>query len=208
MKNFLSGLKSIFKKYFIAGAVVLIPIIGTLWILKTLILWVDELFASFIPGRLQPESLFGWNVPGLGLAITVALILVTGVLTRLYMGNKLIQWGDRLIQKIPFGRGIYTALKQFLKTVASQDNTSFKRPVLVEFPAQGTYTIGFITGQSFIPSKDLQDKKMVSVFIPTTPNPTSGFLTLVEESRLIPLSISTEKAFKTIISGGVGSRED
>ena len=208
MKNFFSGLKIIFKKYFIAGAVVLIPIVGTLWILQTLILWMDGLFTSFIPRSFQPENLFGLEVPGLGLAITVALILLTGVLTRLYMGNKLIQWGDQFIQKIPFGRGIYSALKQFLGTMASEESNSFKKAVLVEFPTQGTYTIGLVTGQSFVPSKDMPGKKMVSVFIPTAPNPTSGYLTLVEESRLIPLSISTEKAFKTIISVGVGSKED
>ena len=180
-------MKTLFKKYFVSGALVLIPVFGTLWIIKTLVVWIDNFFASFIP------STFYGNIPGLGLVLAIVLILVVGILTRLYVGKTLIAWGDRLIRRIPFGSSVYTALKQFLHTLASQESGTFKRVVLVEFPNPGVKMIGFITNV-------VLDGR-VSVFIPTSP-PTTGFLAMVEESKLIPLNISTEQAFKIIISAG------
>jgi len=186
--------KTLFKKYFIAGALVLAPLVGTIWIIKTFILWMDGLFAAFFPARL---------FPGVGFLLTIALILLTGVVTRLYFGKLLLHWGERLIAKVPFGSNIYKALKQFINTVAAGGGASFSKVVLVEFPNPGVLTIGFVTQAAIqIPNQD-PAKKWVSVFIPTTPNPTTGFLAMVEESKLTPLNMSAETAFKMIVSAGV-----
>lgn len=206
MQSFFSGLKTLFKKYFVAGALVFIPIVGTIWILKTLILWTDGFLTSIIPQRLQPEALIGWHIPGLGLVITFSLILLVGVLTRVYIGKKLLDWGDAIIRKIPFGRGIYSAIKQFMSTVVSQNSSSFKQAVLVEFPTHGSWMIGFVTGSSS-PDENSKDD-LTNVFIPTAPNPTSGFLVFVQNEKLKPINMSVDRAFRTIISVGVVSKDD
>ncbi len=196
-------MRQFFKKYFTAGIIALLPIAGTLWLLKVLILSAEEFFRSFIPPQFLPENHFGFDIPGLGILFAIIFILLVGLLTRLYIGRRLFNIGDRLFGRIPLGRGIYSAIKQFLGTITGEERKSFRQVVLVEYPSPGLHALGFFTGYA---SGEVQAKtkvKVANVFIPTTPNPTSGFLLMVPESKLIHLEMSVEDAFKFIVSGGV-----
>lgn len=183
------------KQHFGAGLLVLIPIAVTVWVLQTIILWCEGVFETLVPIAWRPLTLFGYNVPGVGLIFTFLLILFAGVLTRLYFGRKLLGWGDRIIQKIPLGRGIYTSVKQLLNALMISGGKNFHRVVLVEFPREGSHMIGFVTGEN-------PAAKTLHVFVPTTPNPTSGFLLILSPDRVKTLNMSVERAFKLIVSGG------
>mgnify|MGYP001600979765 CR=1 FL=1 len=196
-------LKKKFKGYLLAGTIVLLPLIGTLLILKTIIIWADELIISLLPDRIQPNVLLGYSIPGIGLIVTFVVILAVGVLTRLYFGRKLVQIGDSIISKIPLARGIYSAIKKLMATVMGKDSDRFKSVVAIEFPRKGLWSIGFVTGDAINVVQSFEERKYVNVFVPTTPNPTSGFLVMSPKEELKPLSISIESAFKLIISGGI-----
>lgn len=190
------------KQQFSAGLLVLIPIAVTVWVLKTIILWCEGIFETLVPAAWRQLSLFGYPLPGVGLIFTFLLILFIGVLTRLYFGRKLLALGDRIIHKIPLGRGVYSSVKQFLNALISASGKNFRQVVLVEFPRPGSYMIGFVTGTgAAILQKNIKDPS-VNVFIPTAPNPTSGFLLVVAEAQVTYLDISPEQAFRLIVSGG------
>ncbi len=196
MKNFL-------KKSFVAGLIVLLPIAGTLWLLKVIIFWAEDFFESFLPGRFHPEVLLGYNIPGIGFLIAILLVLLTGMLTRLYVVKKLISLGDKTFSRIPFGKTIYSAIKQFLATITGEGKKTFRKVVLTEFPSPGTYAIAFVTGDTRGAAADQSSEKMVNIFLPTTPNPTSGMLVMVPKDQVIPLSMSVEDGIKLIVSGGI-----
>ncbi|KAB2839240.1 DUF502 domain-containing protein, partial [bacterium] len=124
-----------------------------------------------------------------------------------YLGRKLVEMGDRLFDRIPLGRGIYKAIKQFLNTVAGDSEKSFRRVVLVEFPSPGTYVLGFVTGVASGEVQAKTEEQVLNVFVPTTPNPTTGFFFMMPERKLTPLSMPVEDAFKLLISGGVVVKE-
>ncbi|MBI4124994.1 MAG: DUF502 domain-containing protein [Deltaproteobacteria bacterium] len=180
------------KQHLGAGLLVLIPIVATVWVLKIIILWCEGIFETLVPAAWRSITLFGYPVPGVGLIFTFLLVLFAGVLTRLYFGRKLLALGDRIIQKIPFGRGIYSSVKQLLHALMATER-GFRQVVLVEFPKAGSHMIGFVTSER---------KETLHVFIPTTPNPTSGFLLLVDRDKVKPLEMSVDQAFKLIVSGG------
>ncbi|MBU4484692.1 DUF502 domain-containing protein [bacterium] len=209
MKKIFTALKVLFKKYFIAGALALLPIAGTVWLLKVIILTTDNFFTSFIPKPFRPETLIGYDIPGLGVIFALFFVTLVGVITRLYFGKVLVKFGDQILGKIPLGRGIYRGLKQFVNTIFIKDekNKRFRRSVLVEYPKKGTYVIAFVTGDCQKKIQDTQAEHLIYVFVPTTPNPTSGFLLVVPEKETIPLDMSTEEAFKLLISGGIVTSE-
>lgn len=195
-------MKSFIKKYMIAGILVVVPVVATIWVLKTLIVWLDGLPYSFLPYGLQPETIIGFRIPGIGLFLTIALILLAGVLTRVYIGKKLIGMGDKIFERLPFGRAIYQATKQVLQSTLNQGAQKSRRVVLVEFPKTGSHALGFLTGKWRDPHDPLaKDKTMV--FVPTAPNPTSGFLLFVDDSSIVNTNLSPEEATKLIISGGL-----
>ncbi|MCE9624277.1 MAG: DUF502 domain-containing protein [Deltaproteobacteria bacterium] len=189
-----------------AGILTLLPIAGTIWLLKVLILTAEDFSRSFIPQRFHPEQILGHDIPGIGLLLALVVILITGMFTRLYLGKKLVALGDKIFDRIPLGRGIYKAIKQFLNTIAGDSEKTFRRVVMVEFPTQGSYMIGFVTGAASGETQLKTEEKVFNVFVPTTPNPTTGFLFLMPERKLTPLEMSVEDAFKLIVSGGVVGR--
>lgn len=199
----LQGLKTIFKKYMIAGTAVLVPLIGTYLILKFIILSIDNMAISLLPLRFQPQQIFGQYIPGLGLIATLILILFMGLLTRLYIGRMLMSMGDAIISKIPLGRGIYSGMKQFVATIISGRKDKFKGVVAIEYPRKECWVIGFLTSDSMKCVQDLSDDTMVNVFVPTTPNPTSGYLAIIPKRDVRHLDIGVDEAFKIIISGGI-----
>ncbi len=195
-------MQSFFKKYFVSGALVLVPIIITIWILRGLILWCEDFFTAIIPVSLRPINLFGFEIPGLGLLFTLLLIFLTGIVTRLYIGAKLLHAWDRIINRIPFGRTLYHAIKQFMDTVVASKQQSFRQVVMVEFPTKGNFMIGFITQESSQILKEQTGPNAVNVFVPTSPNPTSGFLIVALRDNIKQINMTPEQAFKLILSGG------
>jgi uncharacterized membrane protein len=195
-------MKSLFKKYFLAGLAVILPLVITYLILKFLIVSADQLIMSLLPEQLQPQKIFGREILGLGFIVTLVLILVTGFLTRLYIGRKLMRLGDWFISKIPVGAGIYSAMKQFMSTFISDKEQQFKNVVIVEYPRKDSWVLGFVTKNPQKHILNIDDREWLTIFIPTTPNPTSGFLIMVPAEDTRAVEISIDEAFKFIISGG------
>lgn len=195
-------IKQVFKRYFGAGLLVFVPLILTLLILKWIIHYADSFLMDFLPDAVLPINLFGFHVPGLGLVATILLILFIGFLTRVYIGKKLIHWGERLVARIPVGRSLYSGIKQFMQTFFSE-NSQFKGVAVVEFPRKDSWVLAFITGDVAPQLQAAQpEKKWLNVFIPTTPNPTNGFWIMVPENEVYLVDVSIDYAFKLVISGG------
>jgi uncharacterized membrane protein len=200
-------LKKKLKQIFLTGLAVTIPIGLTLYILFFLIDIMDGLL-KIIPVRYHPDTLLGIHIPGLGIIVTLALITIAGLVTTSYVGYKIVQSGEDLVDRIPFVRNIYQAIKKISDSMFMDKRSSFKKVVLVEFPRKGVYTIGFVTG---VPSGEIRKKagqNCISVFLPTTPNPTSGYLIIVPEDELVPMDMSVEEALTFIISVGIVTPSD
>ncbi len=194
-------MKSVIKKYFLTGLLVLIPLFLTGSILLTLFNWTDRVL-GLIPRVYRPEELLGFPIPGLGLILTVAIIFVIGGLVANVIGRKLVATGERILEKIPFLRWFYFSSKQIIEAVFMSTQDSFRRAVLLEYPRKGLYSIGFITGES-IGQLEESVPRSFTVFVPTTPNPTSGYLIVVPQAETIPLDWSVDEAFRVIVSAGV-----
>jgi len=202
----LSKIKDIIKRNFLAGILVLVPISFTIYVVLLIFRTVDKLL-NYLPPKYNPETYLPFHIPGLGFILAAILIFITGFLARNYIGNKLIQLWENIVNKIPFIRGIYLAAKQLMESVFSKADKNFKQVVLVEYPRKGVYALAFTTGITRGEVQEKTKKKVVNIFVPTTPNPTSGFYLLVPEEELIFLDISVEDAFKLIISGGIVTPE-
>ncbi|MBK1990436.1 DUF502 domain-containing protein [Sphaerospermopsis aphanizomenoides BCCUSP55] len=200
-------LKQDLKNDLIAGLLVVIPLATTIWLTITIASWVVN-FLTQIPKQLNPfDGLHPIlvNVLNLlvGLAVPLLSILVIGLMARNIVGKWLLDFGERLLQAIPLAGQVYKTLKQLLETILKDSNGKFRRVVLLEYPRRGIWAIAFVTG---VMSSDIQtkmSKPMLSVFIPTTPNPTTGWYAVVPEDEAINLSMSVEEAFKIIVSGGI-----
>lgn len=195
-------MKKKIKNYFLAGLLLLLPISLTIYILSLILSLMDGLI-NLLPQWLQPETYIGFKIPGLGLVLTLVVVLLVGVLAKSYLVRKLVEFGEKILGGIPLVRGIYISIKQFAQTVFSENNKNFKRVVLVEYPRKGMYTLAFVTGVSEGEVQQKTRRKVINIFVPTTPNPTSGFYLMVPEDDVIYLEMSVERAFKQIISGGI-----
>jgi uncharacterized membrane protein len=199
--------KNKLKKIFITGLAIIIPVGLTLYILTFLIDMMDNLL-KIIPFRYQPETLLGFRIPGLGVIVTVVLIFVCGLVAKSYLGYKIVSSGESLVDKIPFVRSIYQSIKQVSDSMFADRRSGFKKVVLVEFPRKGIYTVGFVTGK---PGPEIQSEvglTCISVFLPTTPNPTSGYLVIVPEDDLLQVDMTVEEALTYIISVGIVTASD
>ena len=190
------------KNVFLAGLAVTVPIGLTIYILFFLIDLMDGLL-RVIPTALHPETLLGVRIPGLGAIATVALIFLAGLVTTSYAGARFFRLAETLVERIPLVRGIYVAIKQIVQTMVSKEGQSFKRVVLVEFPRPGLHTVAFVTGTVTGELRRKTGGRSISIFVPTTPNPTSGYYMIVPEDRVTDLEMTVEEAFKLIISGGM-----
>lgn len=191
------------RTYFISGLLIWIPILVTLLVIKFL---VDILSKSLLllPANLQPDFLFGIHIPGVGVVLTLLIILGTGLLAGNFLGRRLMDMGDQLFGRIPLVRSVYTGVKQVTETLFTPGGQSFRKVLLVEFPHSGVWSIAFQTGEG---AKEIDaalgEDSMVSFFIPTTPNPTSGFLMMAPRSKVIELDMTVDQALKFVISLGV-----
>ena len=197
-------LRTNLKNYFFTGLLVILPIFITVYVILFLIRGMDAIL-KFIPVKYLPETYLHIHIPGLGLIFVVILVFAVGLLARNIVGRKIVHLGENIVDRIPLVRILYAGVKQLLETIFLQKTDAFKRVALVEYPRRGTYVIGFITGESKGEVQDKTDKNMINVFIPTTPNPTSGFYMLIPDDELVVLDMSVEDAFKLIISGGIVS---
>jgi len=186
------------RAQFITGILIVVPIGAAILILRWLFFAIDNI--------LQPvaESLLGYTIPGLGLGITIVLIYLAGVVATNVIGRRLIRYGESLLARVPLFRYLYTGIKQILQSFATPDEGGFLQVVLVEFPKKGMRAIGFVTSESRVESGE----KLLSVFIPTSPNPTSGYLEIVRENDIIKTNISIDDALKMVLSAGKVSLQE
>lgn len=192
-------MRSRLRRYFIAGLIVILPFAVTLNVL----LWALRLLDGLLGQLFVP--LVGRSVPLLGLAVLLLLIIATGMLATNVLGRRLVGWFDRLMLRIPMARSIYAATKQLSDSLFQQRRAAFRRPVLIEWPRRGLYTVGFVTGESKGETQAKTPERVLNVFVVSTPNPTTGFLVLVPEDQVRPLEMSVEDALKLVMSGGIVS---
>lgn len=203
----MKGFRTILKNYFLTGLLVILPIFITGYVIWFFIKAMDT-FLKYIPVKYLPETYLDIYIPGLGLILAIILILAVGVLTRNIAGRKVLQFWDNLVDRIPLARILYSSVKQLLHAFLYQNSDAFQRVALIEYPRRGIYVLSFITGESRGEIQEKTNKKMINVFVPTTPNPTSGFYILVPEEDLTVLDMSVEDAFKLLISGGLVSPDE
>jgi len=190
------------RKYLIAGLLVWLPLAATVVIIKLVIDLLDKIIL-LLPVDYRPESLFGFSVPGFGLILAIGVLILTGMLAANLLGRQLVKLWEGILSRIPIVRNIYNAVKQISSTVLTSQGKSFRKVVLAEYPRKGIWSIGFLTNENVaLDCRDLQ-AEMVAVFLPTTPNPTSGFILMFAKDDLIELDMSVEEGFKFIISIGV-----
>jgi len=193
---------STLRRYFVAGLLVWIPLGITLWVLKLLVDLMDQSLL-LVPEAYQSDRLFGFHLPGLGIFLTVAIVLATGALAANFLGRKVLKLGDSTLSRIPIVRSIYGGVKQISDTLFSPEGKAFRRAVLVRYPHQGAWTVALVTGT---PQHEVATKlgtEQISVFVPTTPNITAGFFLIVPRTETIELEMSVDAALKYIISMGV-----
>jgi uncharacterized membrane protein len=189
------------RRYLIAGLLVWMPIGVTVFIFRILLGLMDRSLA-LLPPQYRPEA-FGLDIPGLGVILTVLVLLVTGLLTANIAGRRLVEFSERLLSRIPLIRTVYSASKNFAEVVFSPTNDSFKRVLLIEYPRRGIYSLAFQTSADLGEVQARTGEEMLCVFVPTTPNPTSGFIIMVPRREAITLDMDVEAALKMIISLGV-----
>ncbi|MDU0809809.1 MAG: DUF502 domain-containing protein [Burkholderia sp.] len=194
--------KTTLKSVFLTGLLILVPLVITLWVLCFIIGIMDQTLSLLLPKSWQPDRLFGFHLSGAGAALTFAISCIIGLATQNFVGQKFFSWWNSIVCHIPIVGSIYMSIKQVSDTLLSSDNT-FCEAVLVEYPRCGSYTIAFLIG---VPSKNITNHlngEHVSVYIPTTPNPISGFFLMIPKNEVIKLSISVDDALKYIVSMGV-----
>lgn len=191
------------KKYFITGVLIWLPLGATVWVLNLLISTMDKSLL-LIPQEYAPEHLLGvdYHIPGIGTILTLFVIFFTGLLTANFVGQKVVQLWEAILHKIPVVKSIYSSVKQVSDTIFSSSGQAFSRAVLVEYPRRDLWTIAFVTGQ---PGGEVANhlEDHISIYVPTTPNPTSGFFLIVPKKDTIELKMSVDSALKYIISMGV-----
>jgi uncharacterized membrane protein len=190
------------RKYFLTGVLIWIPLVITLWVLNLIVTTMDSTLL-LLPESLQPKSWLGFNIPGLGVVLTLVVVLLTGVFAANIIGQRLVQVGESLLARIPVVKTIYNSVKQVSDTLFSSQGQAFRKALLVQFPHSETWTVAFLTGT---PSGEVAEKlagDRISVYVPTTPNPTSGFFLIVLRSNVVELDMSVDEALKYVISIGV-----
>ena len=190
------------KKYLITGLLIWIPLVITLWVLNLVVTTLDQVLL-LLPDNLRTEHWLGLHVPGLGVLLTVAIVLVTGVAAANFIGARLVQFWHGILHRIPVVNSIYSSVKQVSDTLFSSSGQAFRKALLVRWPHEGMWTIAFLTGT---PGGDVArhlEGDYVSVYVPTTPNPTGGYFVMLTRADVIELEMSVDQALKYIISMGV-----
>ena len=208
-KNERGGIGKALKKYLITGVLVWLPIVVTVWVLTYIINASDQLI-NLIPSRWRPENYTGFKIPGLGVIVAVVVLFVTGVFAANVLGRKILEGWDSLLGRIPVVKSIYSSVKKVSESLLSDNGRSFKTPVLVPFPQPDIWTIAFVSGSiPGVVQKSLSETETyVSVYVPTTPNPTGGYYIMVKQSDIRELDMSVDDALKYVISLGMVMPDD
>ncbi len=194
--------KGFFRRYFITGFAVFVPIALTIYIIKVVVIKLDTVF-RFLPPKFHPDTYLPFHVPGLGLLATLFLILIIGLLAKNFFGREIVRWIEGIFKNIPLVRVVYTAIAGFIKALFSDNSEAFRQAALVEFPRKGIYSMGYVVGESDSELFPGLGPDYVKMFIPTTPNITTGFFILVKKDQVRPIDVNPQEAFKIIISAGV-----
>jgi uncharacterized membrane protein len=195
---------SALRKWFLAGLLVIVPVAVTVAVLQWVIGTLDSTL-QILPQEWHPDRLIGFHIPGFGVLLTLAILLIAGAIVSNFVGRKLMVWGDQMVTRIPVVRSIYSSVKQVSDTLFSPGGNAFRTAVLVQWPRPDVWTIGFVTGS---PGGDVTNYlvgEYVSVYVPTTPNPTGGYFVMLRKSDCIELKMTVDEALKYVISMGVVS---
>jgi uncharacterized membrane protein len=189
------------RRYLVAGMLVWLPILATLWVITFIVSLMDSILL-WLPVHYRPEALIGFPIPGLGIVVALVVLIVTGLLVTNLIGRRLVRYWDGIIRRIPLVRSIHGGVKSFAESVFSQSN-SFRKVVMIEYPRAGVWSIGFITSENVAELAAKTGVQHACVYIPTTPNPTSGFIVMVPATQVVELEMSVDSAMKMIITCGV-----
>ncbi len=191
------------RAYFLTGILITAPLLITCYVAWLFIGFVDAKVNPLIPLKYNPETYLPFAIPGLGLIVLVVVLTIIGAITAGFFGKLWLRFTEQLLNRMPVVRNIYSAVKQILETVLAQQSNAFREAVLVEYPRRGLWAIAFITGRTEGEVQNVTEEECINIFLPTTPNPTSGFLLFVPKKDLVSLNMSTEEAIKMVISGGI-----
>jgi uncharacterized membrane protein len=192
------------KRYLIAGLLVWVPLGITIWVMHWLVTTLDQTLL-LVPEALRPEALVGFHIPGLGVVLSFLILFGTGAIAANFFGQRLILAWESILGRIPFVKSIYSSVKQVSDTLLSDSGNAFRKALLVEFPHEGSWTIAFLTGTPAPAVAEHLTEEHLSVYVPTTPNPTSGYFIIVPRSRVRELDMTVDEALKYVISMGVVS---
>ena len=198
---------SALRKWLFTGLLVIVPGVITIAVLNWIVGTLDQTL-QILPGAWHPDKLLGFHIPGFGVLLTLLILLVVGATACNFAGRKLVQWGDRLVSRIPVVRSIYSSVKQVSDTLFSESGNAFRTAVLVQWPREGVWTVAFITGTPGGEVAAYLRDEFVSVYVPSTPNPTGGYFVMVRKSDCVELDMSVDAALKYIISMGVVAPSD
>jgi putative FmdB family regulatory protein len=190
------------RKWLFTGLLVIVPGVITAWVLHWIVSTLDQTL-QILPEAWQPDRVLGVHVPGFGVVLTLAILLVVGAIASNFAGRKLVQWGDALVHRIPVVRSIYSSVKQVSDTLFSENGNAFRKAVLVQWPREGVWTVAFVTGAPNGEVAAYLRDEFVSVYVPTTPNPTGGYFVMLRKSDCVELDMSVDSALKYIVSMGV-----
>ncbi|MEC9416103.1 MAG: DUF502 domain-containing protein [Pseudomonadota bacterium] len=190
------------RKYLITGLLVWLPIVVTVLLFRFLITLMDQTLI-LLPPQIRPETLIGFTLPGLGLILTILVLLITGIFAANIVGRSMVNFGEQIFERIPVVRSVYTAAKNFAEIVFSDTGQSFKKVLLIQYPRKGVYSLAFQTSTSLGEVQKKTGSDVVCTFVPTTPNPTSGFIIIVPKEDVIEMDMEVDEAFKMIVSLGV-----
>ncbi|MHA1114519.1 MAG: DUF502 domain-containing protein, partial [Alphaproteobacteria bacterium] len=196
------------RNYLLAGVLITAPIGITVYLIWLFVTFIDGVVAGLLPARYLPQTYLPVDVPGFGLLIVVVGLTVIGALARGLIGGFFVRMGERVVDRLPVVRSVYGALKQIFETVFAHQSSAFREVVLIEYPRRGIWAIGFVTGVTEGEVQNLTEAEMANIFLPTTPNPTSGFLLFLPRSDLYRLDMTVEEGIKMVVSGGIVTPPD
>lgn len=191
------------RTYFLAGVLVTAPIAITIWLAWEVIEFFDRQIQGLIPAPYNPEQYLPFSIPGLGLVVFVIALTLIGALTAGFIGRQIVELGEGVLARMPVIRSIHGAVKQIFQTVLAQKSDAFRQVVLVEFPRRDAWSLGFVSGITQGEIREVTAGEMLNVFVPTTPNPTSGYLIFVPRQDVIPLAMTVDEGIKLVVSGGI-----
>lgn len=202
------GLLARLRTYFLTGIVVSAPVGITIWLIWLFVAFVDHTVVPLIPDAYNPSDVIGVSVPGIGVIVVLLVVTIIGFLVTNFFGRFMVRMGENMVARVPVVRTIYGVLKQIFDAVLAQSEGAFREVVLIEYPRKGIWVLGFVTSNTQGEVQRVTPHEMVNVFLPTTPNPTSGFLLFVPRKDCITLDMSVEEGVKLVISGGIVSPPD